>query len=82
MTVSDRGQLPAWTDQEMARREQLLEWWSHIRIAHDPGATTREVLGSLERQVIDCLMADAPRLSEAESATAKALMLIAGQVES
>jgi hypothetical protein len=82
MYFSPVGLSSGLSDEEMLRRELLQEWWSQIRIADDPGATTWEVLGSIERHVTDCLIANPPRLAEAESWTAQALLRIAGQIDS
>ncbi len=62
-----------------AHRQQLIEFWNELRTGGSSGATTWEVLESLERQVTECLDHDPPEIGEAESLTAFAALLIAGQ---
>jgi len=61
-----------------ARRQQLIEFWNELRTCGDPGATTWEVLESLELQVTECLYHDPPNVGGAESLTAQAALLIEG----
>ncbi len=62
-----------------ARRQQLIEFWNELRTCGHSGATTWEVLESLERQVTECLDHAPPDIGEAESLTALAALLITGQ---
>lgn len=60
-------------------RRHIAEWWSRLWIEEDWGETTREVLESLESQVMECLYAaDPPDIVQAASLTAKAAFLIIG----
>ena len=61
-----------------ARRQQLVEFWNELRTEGNSGATTWEVLESLERQVTERLDHASPDIGEAESLTALAALLIAG----
>ena len=62
-----------------ARRQQLIEFWNELRTCGNSGATTWEVLESLERQVTECLDHDPPDVGGAESLTARAALLMMGQ---
>lgn len=62
-----------------ARCQRVVEFWNELRTWGDSGATTWEVLESLERQVTECLDHAPPEVGEAESLTALAALLIAGQ---
>ncbi len=62
-----------------ARWKWIVHFWNELRTCGNPGATTWEVLESLERQVTECLDHDPPDIGEAESLTALAALLIAGQ---
>lgn len=58
------------------RAGRIADWWNQLRIGDDSGATTWEVLDSLERQVMECLIRDPPDLPMADSLTAKAALLM------
>jgi hypothetical protein len=62
-----------------ARRQQLIEFWNELRTCGNSGATTWEVLESLERQVTECLDQYPPDIGAAESLTALAALLMTGQ---
>jgi hypothetical protein len=62
-----------------ARCQQLIEFWNELRTCGDSGATTWEVLESLERQVTECLDDCPPDIGRAESVTALAALLMMGQ---
>lgn len=59
----------------------IVEVWNDFRTCDDHGATTWEVLESLERAVTDCLACDPPRIDEAEGLTCQAMLLMTGQME-
>ena len=62
-----------------ARRQQLIiEFWNELRTCGESGATTWEVLDSLERLVTECLDHRPPDLGGAESLTALAALLMMG----
>ena len=61
------------------RIRQIVEFWSQLRVSEELGATTWDVLESLERIVTEALAKRRPDLDEAEAATAQALFYISGQ---
>ena len=61
------------------RLQALIEWWTQVETGGDCGMTSWEVLVPFKDRVTACLGHSPPNLDEAESQTAKALMLIAGQ---
>ena len=69
---------PGDTQATSALRQELIEFWNGLRTCGDPGATTWEVLESLERQVTECLNHDPPDIQGAQSATALAGLLMLG----
>jgi len=68
---------PEELESSWARAEYLVDFWNQLRISDDTGMSSWEELGPLERSVTDCLARS--DLAEAESMTAKAMLLIAGQ---
>lgn len=61
-----------------ARIWEIVNFWNGLRTCGESGATTWEVLESLEHQVTECLCDDPPNIRGAESLTAQAALLIAG----
>ena len=61
-----------------ARCQQIIDFWNGLRTSGDPGATTWEVLESLERDVTEFLDRDPPNIRAAQSLTALAGLLMAG----
>ena len=59
----------------------IAAFWNEIHIGCDSGATTWEVLDSLEKAVVDCLVSNPPDIKMAESLTAEAALLITGCLE-
>lgn len=77
-----KGRLSPAGDSDDERIRRIVEFWNQLRVCDATGRTSREFLDSLERQVTDCLARRGPRdINRAESATAKAMVLIAGQGE-
>ena len=64
-----------------ASYQTLVEFWNGLRTYGDPGATTWEVLESLEQQVTERLSDDPPDIKGAQSLTAFAGLLIQGDSE-
>jgi hypothetical protein len=60
------------------RCQKIIDFWNELRTCGDPGATTWEVLEPLEQQTTECLGHDPPDIAGAESATARAALLIVG----
>jgi hypothetical protein len=64
--------------------QQRLQWviafWNGLSCCEDAGETTWGVLEDLQAQVSNCLRGDSVDLECAESLTAKAAMLISGQI--
>jgi hypothetical protein len=60
------------------RRQRIVDLWKCLRVCGEPGATTWEVLDALEREVTECLALKTPDMDRAESITALAMLLIAG----
>jgi len=60
------------------RIQTIVHFWNGLRACDDSGATTWEVLDSLEKKVTECMYHDPPDMQGAESLTAKAALLIAG----
>jgi hypothetical protein len=68
------------SDEERIRR--VVEFWNQLRVHDATGRTSWGNLEPLERQVTECLVRRRPRdISRAESLTAIAMHLIAGQGE-
>ena len=63
------------------RTRRLVEFWNGLRVCEELGGTSWEELEPLERQTADCLSRDPPDFGGADSATAKAFLLIAGERE-
>lgn len=68
------------SESSWSRVEFIIDFWSQLRISDDTGMTTWEELGPLERAVTDSLARS--DLAKAESLTAQAMLLIAGQFNS
>jgi hypothetical protein len=64
-----------------SRLRGIQDFWNELRISGDSGATSGEVLETIERQVTECLALGRPDINRAESLTAKACLLIAGQCD-
>lgn len=60
---------------ERARR--IVEFWNALR-TEELDAARWEVLEPIERQVTECLDRRTPRIAEAESLTAQAMVLLVG----
>lgn len=58
--------------------QKIIDFWNGLRTSGDPGATTWEVLESLERDVTEFLDRDPPNIGAAQSLTALAGLLILG----
>jgi len=65
-------------DVDFQTKRYIVAFWSEIHISCDFGATTWEVLNSLEKAVADCFVCNPPDLKKAESLTAQAALLKAG----
>jgi hypothetical protein len=65
-------------ERKQDRIRRLVSLWNELDVHGESGATTLEVLESLRLQVTDCLAADPPDITRAESITAHAFLLIAG----
>lgn len=61
-------------------RERIVQFWTDLDSCDDTGQTTWEVLGPMQQEVTDCLEKD--DLGKAMSISAKAMLLINGQIES
>lgn len=60
------------------RARHVAEFWNSYNVTGDPGASTREVLEGIERQVSDCMSMAMQAIGKAESLTAIALGLMSG----
>jgi hypothetical protein len=60
------------------RRQKIIFFWNELRTCGNSGATTWEVLESLERQVTEYIDHNPPEIRRAESLTAYAALLIEG----
>jgi len=65
----------------LLRRQAVIEWWTELSRSGDAGCTSWEVLDSIQHLVTDALALGPPGLDEAESLTAKAVLMVAGQIE-
>ena len=63
------------------RRRLLVEWWIELERGGDAGATTWECLDLLRDRVTECLAYSPPLLLQAESYTAKAMLMVSGYEE-
>lgn len=63
-------------DRQDAIIRYIVECWSELRIADDPGAATWEELERIEREVTDCLSRH--DVATASSLTAYAMLLVNG----
>ena len=73
------GLSPGLSSKEASERWQIIaDWWSRLHVENDSGATTWEVLDSIESQVMECRTRVPPELPKAESLTFKAALLIDG----
>lgn len=82
MTVRTDGLSPnAPVDAEQVEKEEIILFWNERSLNDDTGVTTREVLDEIQLQVTECLYQEPPDIPRARSLTAKALLLIAGMVE-
>lgn len=80
-----KTQFASWPDNPGSEGERLqlvVDWWNSLRDCGESGATTWEELEKLEQEVTECLARDEPDIEQAESLTAKAILLIAGCTES
>jgi hypothetical protein len=77
MLIRGRKPVPDKSDSSWARQEAIADFWIQLRISDETGMTTWEELVPLERLVYECLSQS--DLAKAESLTAKAMHLIAGQ---
>ena len=64
-----------------ARMKRITAFWNELHTCGDPGATTWDVLESLENKVTECLYRSPPDVSSAESLTAQAALLISGFID-
>lgn len=65
-----------------ARWKWIIHFWNELHTCGNPGATTWEVLESLEKEVMECLYRRSPPdIEGAASITAKAGHLIAGFID-
>jgi len=65
-----------------ARWKWIIHFWNELHTCGDPGATTWEVLESLEMEVMECLYRRSPPDTvRAESLTAQAALLIDGFID-
>jgi hypothetical protein len=79
MQLHGRKSIPEKPDSSRARREAIADFWNELRISDETGMTTWEVLATLERNVVDCLLRS--DLARAESYTAEAMHRIAGHFD-
>ncbi len=64
---------------ELQSLEWVIQFWNALRVCDDPGATTWEVLDSLEKEVAECLYGSEPvAVDTVKSLTAQAALLISG----
>jgi hypothetical protein len=76
-----KGRLSPADDSDEERIRRIVEFWNQLRVCV-PVGHLGSLVDSLEQQVTDCLARRGPRdINRAESATAKAMMLVAGQGE-
>lgn len=68
-------------DQARVQTQQIVEFWSQLRVGGETGATTWDVLESIELKVTDCLARRPPDVANAGSLTAFAMLLITGGSE-
>ncbi len=72
---------PGSAHSEEERRRLIVDFWNQLRACDETGLTDWETLEPLERQVTDCLKREPPDYDLAESLTAKADLLMAGQTD-
>jgi len=64
------------------RHQWIIDWWNAFSVCDRPGGTTWEVLDDIQRQVAECLSREPPDLVNAESLTARAMILMDGLSDS
>lgn len=75
-------ELSSGSNEEYSRRKELIyEFWTHLYSDGDAGAATWEDLDSLRHEVTMVLSERPPNIHQAESLTARAALLISGQIE-
>jgi hypothetical protein len=62
------------------RLMRIADFWSMLHISGETGATDWATLDEIEREVTDAMYASPPDIDRAESLTAKALLLISGDI--
>ncbi len=63
-----------------SRIQRIVEFWNDVGFRDDAGATTWDVLRSLERVVSESLMNSPPNLPKADAVTARAARLLDGEL--
>lgn len=77
MRGKESGCPPGEISDELAFRIRLLDdFWRQLGCCDDSGATTREALDQIERQVDQCLYRQVPDIVTAEALTALALKML------
>lgn len=81
MRCCSTGLSPGESQAPDARWKRVTCFWNELHTCGQPGATTWEVLESLENEVTECLYRNPPDIGLAESLTAQAAALIAGFID-
>lgn len=81
MKIHGTGLSPPSSGQLGKRIQEIIDFWSDLRVSDEVGAANLTVLETLERQVTEALNHNPPDLAKAESLTAMALHLILGNTD-
>jgi hypothetical protein len=63
------------------RRQDLYDWWGSLSQSGDAGCSSWEVLDGVQAQVTDALSLGPPGIGLAEHLTARALLMVSGQID-
>jgi hypothetical protein len=62
------------------RRQALVDWWTDLSRSGDAGCMSWEVLDEIQAQVTAALALGPPGIDQAEHFTARAALLLCGQI--
>ncbi len=74
------GLSPGVPSDAQQRLQWVIDFWNGLSCCDDAGETTWGVLEDLQAQVSNCLLGDPVNLQSVETLTAKAALLISGQI--
>ena len=78
MIISFVGPSPGDETDVQCRLDQILWFWQQVYIGENPGETTWEELGVLRDQVNSLIACKPPDVTQAETLTAYAMILMVG----